>query len=134
MFWYVVYAGIFALIPVWLVLKAWHRCQTLNFSRRRDLSLARSALTLLSLALVVLLVLVTLANFGEHLGGTKVVDEFVPTPWKIGVANSLLCASSLVVALRISRGSEDIVRLRRVIVGASIYLMLVWLLVISAAH
>ena len=134
--WYLAYAGIFAVIPMWLVWRAWRRYRRLNSSGSGDLPLAPWELALVSVALGVLLVLVGLATFQENLlsaGAIKTLTEVMPAPWQIGVINLLLCLSAVVVASRL-RGTQEIVSIRRSIYGASIYLTFAWLFVISAAH
>jgi hypothetical protein len=124
-----IYAGIFVVIPSWLVLRAWRRYHALN-SAKTNLFLVCTALALVTLALGVLLFVVAIAVVEERRGPFQLVQRFsLP---EVGLINLLLCVGSLLISLFISRETPEFVSVRRSILGACIYLGIVWLWAIGA--
>ena len=133
-FWDSLAASIFAVVPAWLVLRALRRYRAVNWTRRRDVLLVRSALALLLLSLAVIVIVGVVAIVEEHLGATNTVEKLLPALWKSAIVNCCICILSLLIAWRVPRGTEDTVLARRSVLIAGIYLAVVWLLIITNPH
>ncbi len=127
-------ASVFAAVPMWLVLRAWRRYRAVNWTTSKEVFLARSALALLLFSLAVMVVVGVVVLVEEHLGAIRTLEKLVPTPGKVAIINSSICVGSLLIASRMPKGSQEIVRARRSILAAGIYLTLVWLLIMTNPH
>src|SRR5712692_10055577 len=101
-----VYAGILAVVPSWLVLRAWRRYQALNSATKTNVFLIRTALALVTFALGVLLFVVAIANVEERRFPFRLFERF-PLP-EVGLINLLLCVGSLLISLFISRETQNL--------------------------
>ena len=127
-------ASIFAAVPMWLVLRAWRRYRAVNWTTRKELFLVRSALGLLLLSLAAMVAFGVVVLVEEHLGAIRTIEKLVPSPGKVAIFNSSICVGSLLIASRMPKGSENIVRTRRSILATGIYLTILWLLIMTNPH
>jgi hypothetical protein len=127
-------ASIFAAVPIWLVLRAWRRYQAVSWTTNKEVFLGRSVLALLILSLVVIVVGGVVAVVEEHLGVMRTIDQIAPAPWKIAIVNVSICAGALLIASQMPKGNRDVVRARRSMVAAGMYLAIAWLLIMSSPH
>jgi len=127
-------ASIFVAVPTWLVSKAWRRYREVNWPTTKQATLGRSALGLLTLSLAVMVLGGVVAVVEENLGVIRAVEKIAPTPWKVAAINSSICLGSLLFASQMQRGGTDVVKARRSIVTAGIYLTIAWLLIVTTPH
>ena len=128
---FVIFYGV---IPMLLFLSAWYRYRAFKSSGNKSPFLARAALAFLTLLVAMLVVLGTVASLGERLRAVMTLENFLPTPWKLGIADGLLSCISLAMAVAMLRGTKETVRVAIGIIVTSTYLMTIWLWVVINPH
>ena len=118
----IAYLGALWLIPLWLVVRAWRERHALRNLSKRDALLCRISLGLLAVTEIGLLLI----------GVFVILDSLLPRvlfrniqPFWVGQIGLILCSTSLVLSLVIPRHTKEAHLLRKSMVYASAYLILI---------
>jgi hypothetical protein len=114
-------------IPLWLVARAWRLHLAANYPAGRDLFLSCTGLVLLSISAGILVLMTGLANSGKF--GSSLIAHL--DLMSVSICNLPLSIGSLLLSLGIRRTSRESVRVKRTILGASVYLTAAWLLLMG---
>jgi hypothetical protein len=117
----------FTLVPTSLIVRAWRRYRLLHSVAGRELFLPRLALILTSLSLAVLALFSTLANLGQ--GASKLLPNW--GTMTLSIFNLPLVIGSLLISMTMPKTSQEAAQVKGAIIVASIYLGIVWLLLLG---
>jgi len=118
-------------IPFLLVVNAWRAYLSRD---HHGMPLLRIRLVLVSVSSGAWLLFYSLVLIAEHNGFAKSILARTPSSLTLSLSNLVLCTMSLALSLRDGHKSANTKPMRRALRYTSVYLVLVWLFVLTARH
>ena len=115
-------------VPLWLVLRAWHRYLKSSSDASMITFSARAALVLLSFSSVIWLIFYALVLIAEFSKVARSILNLAPTPPTLAVLNLVVSVGAFALSLFIPNIGQGTAPIRRAFIVASGYMSLIWIL------
>ena len=118
--------------PLGLLWVSWRRFRAVPRAGGTDRSLALASLSLLSLSSGIWLLLYALVQIDDYSKIARSILNLVPTAAALAVPNLLVCLVSFILSLLMPKTVQGIIPLKRALIFATGYMILVWIFALTA--